>query len=104
MTAMSRALARVQARRGRPRPTVSCPWAKAANATNFGSQFFVNLKDNPSLDFDNGRAAFYPWGKVESGFEVIDAMGAVETNPPLDGQPVEPITILDVVITETPSS
>jgi transposase len=27
---MSRALARVQARRGRPRPTVGCPWAKAA--------------------------------------------------------------------------
>jgi transposase len=27
---MSRALALVQARRGRPRPTVGCPWAKAA--------------------------------------------------------------------------
>ncbi len=27
---MSRALALVQARRGRPRPTVHCPWAKAA--------------------------------------------------------------------------
>lgn len=27
---MSRALALVQARRGRPRPTVNCPWAKAA--------------------------------------------------------------------------
>jgi transposase len=27
---MSRALALVQARRGRPRPTVKCPWAKAA--------------------------------------------------------------------------
>lgn len=29
---MSRALARVQARRGRPRPTVGCPWAKAAKS------------------------------------------------------------------------
>lgn len=27
---MSRALARIQARRGRPKPTVGCPWAKAA--------------------------------------------------------------------------
>jgi len=27
---MSRALARIQARRGRPQPTVGCPWAKAA--------------------------------------------------------------------------
>ena len=30
VTTMSRALALVEARRGRPRPTVGCPWAKAA--------------------------------------------------------------------------
>jgi transposase len=30
VTTMSRALALVKARRGRPRPTVGCPWAKAA--------------------------------------------------------------------------
>ena len=30
VTTMSRALALVEARRGRPKPTVSCPWAKAA--------------------------------------------------------------------------
>jgi transposase len=30
VTTMSRALARLQARRGRPRQTVGCPWAKAA--------------------------------------------------------------------------
>ena len=30
VTTMSRALALVEARRGRPRPTVGCPWSKAA--------------------------------------------------------------------------
>jgi len=30
VTTMSRALARIKARRGRPRQTVGCPWAKAA--------------------------------------------------------------------------
>ena len=30
VTTMSRALALIQARRGRPRPTVGCPWSKAA--------------------------------------------------------------------------
>src|SRR5205085_7426277 len=30
VTTMSRALALVEARRGRPRPTVGCPWPKAA--------------------------------------------------------------------------
>ena len=29
VTTMSRALARIQARRGRPKPTVGCPWKKA---------------------------------------------------------------------------
>src|SRR5436190_15191643 len=29
---LSRALARIKARRGRPRPTVGCPWPKAAKA------------------------------------------------------------------------
>jgi hypothetical protein len=27
---MSRALAQIKARRGRPRPTLGCPWSKAA--------------------------------------------------------------------------
>jgi transposase len=30
VTTMSRALARIQARRGKPKPTVGCPWPKAA--------------------------------------------------------------------------
>src|SRR5262249_51458106 len=30
VTTMSRALAQIKARRGRPKPTVGCPWAKAA--------------------------------------------------------------------------
>lgn len=32
VTTMSRALARIKARRGRPKPTVGCPWAPAAKA------------------------------------------------------------------------
>src|SRR6516162_1889207 len=34
---MSRALALVQARRGRPRPTVRCPWSPAAKASRLGA-------------------------------------------------------------------
>ena len=37
VTTMSRALALVQARRGRPRPTVGCPWAKAAKTRRLNS-------------------------------------------------------------------
>lgn len=33
VTTMSRALALIKARRGRPKPIVGCPWAKAAKTT-----------------------------------------------------------------------
>ena len=54
-------------------------------------QFFINLKDNESLD--PGRNWGYTvFGSVVEGFEVIDAMGAVETEYSIDfGQPDVPI-------------
>ena len=48
------------------------------------SQFFINVEDNPSLDFDptqpgdNGYAVF---GKVISGMETIDKIRAVPVAP-----------------------
>jgi len=41
VTTMSRALALVQARRGRPRPTVGCPWAKAAKTRRLNAIRFL---------------------------------------------------------------
>jgi peptidyl-prolyl cis-trans isomerase B (cyclophilin B) len=39
--------------------------AKAGAVTNFGSQFFINLKDNPSLDTDSSvQKRFYPFAQV----------------------------------------
>ena len=33
--------------------------------TNFGSQFFINLKDNPGLDTDTSQQKrFYPFAQV----------------------------------------
>jgi cyclophilin family peptidyl-prolyl cis-trans isomerase len=73
--------------------------AKVGNATNFGSQFFINLRDNPSLDFDNGRgSAFYPFGEVVEGKDVVDAIGGVATTPPVDGKPNQPITITSATV------
>lgn len=59
-------------------------------------QFFINLKDNESLD--PGRNWGYTvFGSVVEGFEVIDAMGQVETEYAINfGQPdvpVEPIIL-----------
>lgn len=54
-------------------------------------QFFINLKDNESLD--PGRNWGYTvFGSVVEGFEVIDVMGEVETEYSINfGQPDVPI-------------
>jgi peptidyl-prolyl cis-trans isomerase B (cyclophilin B) len=41
--------------------------AKAGAVTKFGSQFFVNLKDNPALDADGpSQKRFYPFAQVSA--------------------------------------
>lgn len=73
--------------------------AKAPGATSFGSQFFINLRDNPALDYDNPTPnKFYPFGQVIAGQDVVDAIGQVPTNPPRDGKPVEDVVINEVII------
>lgn len=42
-----------------------------ATESEFGSQWFINLKDNPSLDFDSGNPRlYYPFGEVTDGLDV----------------------------------
>lgn len=49
--------------------------AKVSGQSVFGSQFFINLKDNPGLDFDSGNPdAFYPFGRVVEGMDVVLAI------------------------------
>ena len=49
--------------------------AKIPGQTVFGSQFFINLKANPGLDFDSGaQDRFYPFGEVTEGFDVVLAL------------------------------
>jgi cyclophilin family peptidyl-prolyl cis-trans isomerase len=77
--------------------------AKAGTNKFFGSQWFVNLKDNPGLDFDGGAPnQFYPFGEVTSGMDVVDAIGKVQVETPPDGRPVDDVTITTIEITETP--
>jgi peptidyl-prolyl cis-trans isomerase B (cyclophilin B) len=60
--------------------------AKVGSATNFGSQFFVNLKDNVALDKDGTASKrFYPFGEVTSGMDVVEQLAA--------GDAIDSITI-----------
>lgn len=61
------------------------------------SQFFINLKDNPSLD--SYTYPFVVFGQVISGTEVVDAIGALyPTEPPYDGHPTADVIIISVTI------
>ncbi len=49
--------------------------AKVPGTSSFGSQFFINLKDNPALDFDSGNAdLYYPFGSVTDGLEIVRSL------------------------------
>lgn len=76
------------------RGTVSM--AKVSGASEFGSQFFINVKDNPSLDYSNpGANKFYPFAEVISGMDVVDAIA----NSPTQGEKPNPaITVSTVTI------
>ena len=63
-----------------------------------GSQWFINLVDNPNLDFDKGPVSskHVVFGRVISGMDVVDAIGDVETE--MSDRPVEAVIIEDVVV------
>jgi cyclophilin family peptidyl-prolyl cis-trans isomerase len=68
--------------------------ARTRQARSATSQFYVNLVDNPNLDFrgyapdDFGYAVF---GRVLEGMDVVDRIGAVKVGP-RDGQDTVPLT------------
>ncbi|MGE0071559.1 MAG: peptidylprolyl isomerase [Thiomonas sp.] len=70
--------------------------ARTADPNSATSQFFINVVDNPSLDYPqpdgHGYAVF---GKVVSGMDVIDKIVAVPTKSvgPYQDVPVKPIVI-----------
>lgn len=59
--------------------------AREDNPDSATSQFFLNLADNPSLDFGSAQnpAGFTVFGRVVSGQEVVDEINLVETRPNL---------------------
>lgn len=73
--------------------------AKVSGASEFGSQFFINLKSNTALDYNNPSAnKFYPFGEVTSGLDIVQAIGAAPVGA--GDKPNPPITIDSVTIEE----
>jgi peptidyl-prolyl cis-trans isomerase A (cyclophilin A) len=63
------------------------------------SQFFINVVDNPPLDYPN-NGGYAVFGKVTAGMDVVDKIKSVPTHTVTPGfmenVPVETVTILSV--------
>ena len=76
----------------------SVAMARDSDPNSADSQFFINLKDNPNLDFkartmqDYGYCVF---GRVIEGMDVVDAIGQVKTHEfkGYEDVPVKPVII-----------
>lgn len=72
--------------------------ANTGQPNSGGSQFFINLVDNTSLDFDKEpfQSKHPVFGRVIEGLDVIDAIAKVDT----DGRdvPTDPVVIESVTI------
>ena len=82
-----------------PNKRMTLSMAKVGGAKEFGSQFFINLKDNTSLDYTNTSDKFYPFGEVTSGQDVLDQIAQVKVDSRF--KPTVPVTIQSVVISDS---
>lgn len=72
--------------------------ARTPGSTTFGSQWYINLTDNP--EYDTGDH-YYPFGEVTAGFEVLDMLAAAGTP---EGTPTADISIARISIIERPAA
>lgn len=74
--------------------------ARLAEPDSATSQFYLNLADNPGLDFGSAEnpAGYAVFGKVISGLDIVDEIGKVEVvaNP---GAGLTHLPLVNVVIT-----
>ena len=64
------------------------------------SQFFFNLADN-SANLDDQNGGFTVFARVTEGLDIVDAMGAVQTETKNDpnGTPVDDVPVDDIIVT-----
>jgi peptidyl-prolyl cis-trans isomerase A (cyclophilin A)/peptidyl-prolyl cis-trans isomerase B (cyclophilin B) len=74
----------------------SLAMARESNPDSATSQFFINVVDNPGLDYPNMQGSGYTvFGKVVKGQDVVDKIRAVVVDDirGLENVPITPVTI-----------
>jgi peptidyl-prolyl cis-trans isomerase A (cyclophilin A) len=69
--------------------------ARTEDADSATAQFFINVRNNPLLDFGIQGAGYAVFGEVLEGMDVVDQIAQVRTTSkgPHDDVPVEPVLI-----------
>jgi peptidyl-prolyl cis-trans isomerase A (cyclophilin A)/peptidyl-prolyl cis-trans isomerase B (cyclophilin B) len=79
----------------------SVAMARESNPDSATSQFFINVVDNPALDYPNMQGSGYTvFGKVVKGQDVVDKIKSVVVDDirGLENVPVTPVTIQSVTV------
>jgi len=73
----------------------SLSMARTSDPNSATSQFFINLKDNASLDAGPGNPGYAVFAQVTEGMDVVDKIAAVKTTtkPPYSDVPIQPVII-----------
>jgi len=76
----------------------SVAMARHADPDSARAQFYINLKDNPTLDANKDKPGYTVFGSIVSGIEVVDAIAstAVYRKDAFTHLPVEPLRILSI--------
>ena len=72
--------------------------ARMADPDSAGTQFFINVRNNPHLDAAGGKAGYTVFGRVVSGMEVVHEIEVVNTHlkAGMAAVPEEPVIIQKV--------
>jgi cyclophilin family peptidyl-prolyl cis-trans isomerase len=75
--------------------------ARTSDPNSATSQFFINVRDNHSLDFGIRGAGYAVFGEVVEGMEVVDRIVGVPTTAkgPHENVPVTPVVIRSIRLT-----
>ena len=91
----------LEAKNGLKNQVGTIAMARTADPNSATSQFFINVRDNISLDAPNPDGNGYAvFGKVVSGMDVINKIKAVPTTtkPPYQNVPVTPVVITSATV------
>jgi cyclophilin family peptidyl-prolyl cis-trans isomerase len=77
--------------------------ARTNDPNSATAQFFINVKDNPSLDFGIRGAGYAVFGEVIDGMDVVDKIVVVPTTTkgPHQNVPTTPVTIKSARVVST---